>query len=194
MPAAPAIGRGQTARERLEERVGAGIVVARRQVDVLACAGAPRARPSRAGRRRGRARTPSARARRTSARSGCGRDCGRARRVCLRPCAGCPTSSSRPAWPSVPRAARGSREDGRSPGRRRSGSRPGRAARARARDASRARTATGGSSRTRVRRSRSRSMRLSRRRTLGTRRSGRRRGAPCARRAPRTAAGARRRS
>ena len=35
MPAAVAIGRRQTARERLEERVGAGIVAARRQVGVL---------------------------------------------------------------------------------------------------------------------------------------------------------------
>ena len=35
MPATVAIGRRQTARERLEERVGAGIVAARRQVGVL---------------------------------------------------------------------------------------------------------------------------------------------------------------
>ena len=56
-----------------------------------------------------------------------------------------------------------------------------RAARARARGASRARTATGRSSRPRARRSPGRSTRPCRRRSRGRRRSGRRRGAPSAR-------------
>ena len=64
MPAAVPEGRRQAARERLEQGIRAGVVAARRDVDVLRPEKVARARSNRAGRRRGSARSAPAGGRR----------------------------------------------------------------------------------------------------------------------------------
>ena len=95
MPAAAQKGRGKPAGERLDQRVRARVVPARRDVDVLAA--------EQLGELLRRDRTDDARAlegdrasaRRTSARGARRRDARPASAACRPPCADCPTSSSR---------------------------------------------------------------------------------------------------